>query len=428
MFAPSRARPLVGRREWLMSVKKLGVSNVELAEKLGVTEGAIRYQLKCRAEDRVDRRTVKLSRLDRLQAIIALWVEEQKGQRHRQTVKILEDALRRHHGYGGSYDALRRYVGKHFPDFMGRAIRVRMETPPGKLVQVDWKEDLRVQLGAPGRWTTVQGFVFTLAFSRHTLVMASFGKDLESWLQAHRRALTRLGGLPQVVRCDCLGSAVTLWKGEASVLNPRYAQLMGALGIQVFPARPGTPRDKGKVEKKIEDLFGRCDLTHRVWPDLDTLEAAINAQVERLEQQWRCGATGLTVAESFAYEQAFLKPLPAVFPVPPLREQRVRVKRDGTAYFMGNAHQVPRAYADKTVLCTFTGSEILIHHDGEAIGRWPHLPGTQGMVRLQERVLEDPGLYCNPTVRAWAMEAARRQVDYYQAIIERRDHHDVGAR
>jgi len=410
-----------------MSVKALRISNVDLAEQLGVTEGAIRYQLKCQREGRVDGRQCKASRLDPLQAIITLWVEEQKDKRHRQTIKILEEALRRHHGYGGSYDALRRYVAKHHPDFMGKAVRVRMETPPGKLVQVDWKEDLRVQLGDWGRWTTVQFFIFTLAFCRKTLVVPSFGKDLESWLNAHRRAFVRLGGLPEVIRCDCLGSAVTLWKGEASVLNPRYARMMRELGIKVFPARPGVPRDKGKVEKKIEDIFGRCDLAHRVWPGLDALEAEIQTQVDRMEQQWRCGATGLTVAESFAYERQALRSLPAVYPSPPVREQRVRVKRDMTVRFLGNDHQVPKGYADKTVLCTFTGREIVIHHEGEEIGRWSYLPGTKGMVRLQEKVLEDPGLHLNPTVRAWAMEAARRQVEYYQAIIERRSGHDAGA-
>jgi transposase len=421
-------RPLHGQREWIMSVKGLGISNVELADKLGVTEGAVRYQLKCQAEGRLDRRKFKPSRLDPLKGIIALWVEEQKDRRHRQTIKILDEALRRHHGYAGSYDALRRFVGKHHPEFMGKAIRVRVETPPGKLVQVDWKEDMKVQLGDPGRWTTVQAFIFTLAFSRKTLVVPSFGKDLESWLNAHRRAFARLGGLPEVIRCDCLGSAVTLWKGEASVLNPKYARMMRELGIKVFPARPGTPRDKGKVEKKIEDIFGRCDLDHRLWPDLDSLDAEINGQVDRLETQWRCGATGLNVAESFAYEKECLKPMPAVYPILPLKEQRVRVKRDTMAYFMGNDHQVPRVYADKTVLCTFTGREIVIHHEGKELGRWSHLPGTRGMVRLQAGVLEDPELHFNPTVRAWAMEAARRQVDYYQAIIERRSVHDTGAR
>jgi len=428
MSAFRRRRPLHGQREWIMSIKGLGITNVALAEKLGVTEGAIRYQLKCQAEGRVDRRKDKRSQLDALEAIIALWVEEQRDRRHRQTIKILEEALRRHHRYAGSYDALRRYVGKRHPEFMGKAIRVRMETPPGKLVQVDWKEDLKVQLDVPGRWTTVQGFIFTLAFSRKTLVIPSFSKDLDSWLNAHQRAFTRLGGLPEVIRCDCLGSAVTLWKGEASVLNPKYARMMRELGIKVFPARPGVPRDKGKVEKKIADIFGRCDLAHRIWPDLASLDAAINGQVARLEREWRCGATGLTVEESFAYEKQSLKPLPALYPILPVKEQRVRVKRDTMAYFMGNDHQVSKVYADKTVLCTFTGREIVIHHEGKELGRWPHLPGTKGMVRLQEGVLEDPELHFNPTVRAWAMEAARRQVDYYQAIIERRTGHDAGAR
>jgi len=91
---------------------------------------------------------------------------------------------------------------------------------------------------------------------------------------------------------------------------------MSGLGVGVFPSRPGTPEDKGKMEK-----------------------------------DWQCGATGLSVEESFAYERAYLKPLPLDFPSFPLKEKRTMVRRDGTVYFDGNYFQVRGEYRDRSVVC-----------------------------------------------------------------------------
>jgi hypothetical protein len=41
-----------------------------------------------------------------------------------------------------------------------------VETPPGRLGRVDWKEDVAVQIGRPGNWVKLNAFVFTLGFSR----------------------------------------------------------------------------------------------------------------------------------------------------------------------------------------------------------------------------------------------------------------------
>jgi hypothetical protein len=104
--------------------------------------------------------------------------------------------------------------------------------------------------------------------------------------------------------------------------------------VRVFPSRPGAPTDKGKVEKKICDIFGRLDLRHRVLRDLRDLQEAPRRETDGRERERRCGATGLTVAEGFQYEKKFLRPLPCVFPSFPVKEERCRVRRDMTVYFM----------------------------------------------------------------------------------------------
>jgi transposase len=406
--------------DFIMKLKEVKDSNCEIARKLGITEGAVRYQIKRRRSGAVDRRTQKPSMLDRYLSVIYQWKEDYKDGCRRPTLKALCKRLRERYGYQGSYDAFRRYIRKVVPEFFKKRFSIRVETPPGALMLVDWKEDIRVQMGEPGRWVKVQGFCSALGFSRKMVVRTSEYKTLDAFIHAHQETFRRIDGLPDVIRTDCLKSAVLRWRGSRSVLTERYRRYLDRLGIDAFPARPGEPEDKGKVEKRIRDLFGRLDFAHTVFRDMQHLQRRIDEETLICEGQWRCGATGLTVAESFAYEKDHLRALPDPFPQIPLDERRTSVRRDGTVFFRGNYYQVSGDYRDKSVLCVHTGEEIVIYHDGDEIGRFPYLPGTKGMVRLAGHVLEDPELHLSETVRRWGLEVADRQVAIYQEIIKGR--------
>jgi transposase len=402
--------------DFITRMKEVEYSNSEIARRMGVTEGAIRYRIKRQVAGREDGRKAKPSVLDGYRGVIAAWIEDYKDSPKRPTLLKLDDVLREHHGYERSYDALRRYIRKHFPEFHKKGACIRVETPPGKLMFVDWKEDLKVQLGAPGAWAEVQALCFGLGFCRKTVVRFSFQKDLASFISGHQEAFREYGGLPEAIRPDCLRSAVTLWRGQASTLNERYRKYLDPLGVIVLPARPGTPEDKGKLEKRILDLFSLLDLRHHVYRDLDDLHRRTRAILEDRETTWRSGATGFSVAESFAYERQYLRPLPVHFPTLPVKESRTRVRRDGMVFFDGNYYQVAGLFRDRAVLCRHTGSEIIIDHEGAEIGRFTVLPRARGMVRLSAQVLEDPEIHLSQRVRMWGLEVARRQVQIYQEM------------
>jgi hypothetical protein len=173
--------------------------------------------------------------------------------------------------------------------------------------------------------------------------------------------------------------------------------------VIVLPARPGVPEDKGKIEKRILDLFSRLDLRHRIYRDLEDLTSRARTILAESETTWRSGATGFSVTASFAYEKAYLRPLPLDFPALSVKEARTRVRRDGTVFFDGNYFQVPGIFRDRAVLCRHTGSEVLIEHEGAEIGRFAALPQARGMVRLSVEALEDPELYLSERVRAWGL-------------------------
>jgi len=403
--------------DFIMVMKKFKTSNCDIAKKLGVTEGAVRYRIKRRESGKKDGRKCRRSCLDRYRAIITHWIASYEEDKKRPPLKKLYETLWNQYGYRHSYDAVRRYVRKHFPKFWKKGLRIRVETPPGVLMQIDWKEDLRVQMGVLGRWIKVQALIFTPGFSRRPVVKIRGRKDLNAFINAHQAAFRDFGGLPEVIRPDCLKSAVIQWRGGKSVINPTYRRYLSGIGVSVFPSRPGYPEDKGKVEKRIQDVFSLLDFRHRVFKDMADLEHYVETEVERHSHTWRCGATGQTVAESFAYEKKYFKPLPETFPLLPLKERLCRVRRDGTVYFDYNYYQLPRDYVDHTVLCINSGTEIRIYHDGRLIRRFPYLPQAKGMVMMSEAALLDEAIHLSDTVRAWGLEVARRQVTYYQEIL-----------
>jgi transposase len=403
-------------REVIMTMKSLDKSNSEIARTLGISEGTVRYWHRKRQENRPDGRSLKPSGVSRFHGLVDDWVSDNEAHRKRTTMISLYQTLREHHGFQLSYDALRRYIGKHYPEMRRKGWCIRIETPPGELAQVDWKEDVRFQIGAPGNWVTLQVFILQLSFSRKPVLIISVKKDLASFIHCHQEAFRRLGGLSATIRPDCLGSAVIHWQGQTSVLNERYRRYMAGLNIGVFPARPGNATDKGKVEKKIQDIFSRLDPARRVYDTIQSIQEELDRLCSEMEAHWRCGATGLSVRESYAWEQTFLRPLPSVFPEFPTKEKRSRVRRDGTVYFQGNYYQVPYRYTGRHVLCQLIGTQIRIYHDGELIRTCPWLPEAKGMVRLHRETLENSPVPISDTVRQWALEVADRQIDIYQEL------------
>lgn len=401
-------------KELIMKLKRAGMSNCELARKLGVSEGTIRYRLKRKGKE--DGRKNKYSKVSNFKSAIGIWVSEYCDHPKKTSVKSLYQTLVRFHNYKFSYDALRRFIRKYYPEMIKRGTRCRLETPPGMLMQVDWKESVMVQIGETGNWIKLNFLFLVLCFSRKLAVIVRENKTLDDFISGHQSAFKKLGGMASWIRPDCLKSAVVKWNGQNSDLNERYNSYMKNLNVNVFPSRPGTPTDKAKVEKKIRDLCMRLELKTRVFESLSELQKEIDIEIKNLEKEWRCGATGLSVEDSFEYEKTHLISLPDIFPELPVNERRAEVKNDGTVYFIGNYYQVPQEYVNKSVLCLHMGQNIHIYHDGELIGEYAYLPATKGMMMLSREAIERSTIPMNAMVKNWALEVADRQIEYYEEI------------
>lgn len=78
---------------FIIKMKKVRYSNREIARKLEVTEGAIRYRVKCEQSGKKDGRKNKSSELDSDRAITDQWIKFYKDNRRWPTLKPLNEWL-----------------------------------------------------------------------------------------------------------------------------------------------------------------------------------------------------------------------------------------------------------------------------------------------------------------------------------------------
>jgi transposase len=361
-----------------------GQANTQIAQTLGVSEGAVRHHLRRRG--RSDGRKNKPTKADAVAAAIAAWVGQQQpggspSAGRPINVRALLDWLVLEHGYSGSYKSVLRHVRKQFPRPKLRPFR-RVETPPGAQAQVDWWECGGIDIGDGPQ--TLYAFVLVLSHSRKAVVIWCRRMDQLSWQHAHNEALRRLGGVPAVLRIDNLKTGVARGAGPWGIVNETYHSYARAVSFHVDPCLPRSPEDKGKVESRIGKLQQRLTPSGQAFASLADLQRWSDEHLERDGQQRICPATGKLVEASWRDEQAFLRPLPilpALFDVALTRT----VQKDCTVHFEGRQYSVPFVLCGLAVEVHGGVGVVQVLHDGQVVAE--HRRGTP------ERLLIDATHY-----------------------------------
>jgi transposase len=390
------------RREEVMTIEVLherGLSNRAIARQLGVHENAVRYRLS-RSEARArDRRADKVSSVAPFAEAIGEWVRCVAAGRGANGLALYE-WLVAEHGFPGSYQAVQRVVRAQYP---APRIRVRrIETPPGAQAQADWGEFRGVVIAeAP---SDLFAFHLMLSHSRHEVIVWSEGTDELAWLSVHNAALRRLGGVPGVIRVDNTKTAIATGAGPWGVVNERYATYARALRFHVDAARPYTPQDKGKVERRILAHKVGFDPRRRAWRDLAELQGdGRGGAEERREADLPCDRHE-RVGELRA-EQRLLTPLPLFLPEPfDLVAQR-RVGREATVAFEGRTYSVPFRFVDQVVELRGCAATVQVWAGGGIVAE--HARATRA------RIVLDPSHYegeSTARVASGAAEARDRRL------------------
>ena len=162
-------------------LRRQGETNQAIAQRLGITEGAVRYHLKRLAHEAKDGRA-KLSLIEQLELVdvVEQWWKDQIEQLAKDrapNVKELWTFLSDNYGYIGTYKAVQKYVQKRFPKPPKRPFR-RVEIPAATQSQSDWMDvPIRLRTDQGVELVTLYGFVMTLSHSRKAAVIWSSRMD-----------------------------------------------------------------------------------------------------------------------------------------------------------------------------------------------------------------------------------------------------------
>jgi transposase len=350
-----------------------GVSIRQLARQLGVTEGALRYRLRKRAEgERIDGRSRQSTAVAGFEEAIEVILERLEDRRvtgkgRPVQARTVYEVLAREFGYRGSYQGVVRHLRRRFGVPPVRALR-RVETPPGVQAQHDWFE---VRTVVAGEAVMLPVLVGTLSHSRARFPWVSREATQLAWHAGHLELFRRYGGVPLWVRIDNLKTGVARGAGPTAVLNDSYRVFARECGFEVDPCRPATGSDKGKAERSVR-IFrdGFSDLFRREWDELEPLQSALDERARSLMRRLKCPITGTSVEEALEAERLVLQPLPRLgepFDVVVSR----RVSRDCLVSFDGRRYSVPFPWVGRDVEVLGVLRHVVIRGAGEEIARHP---------------------------------------------------------
>ncbi len=247
--------------------------------------------------------------------------------------------------FQGNYHSVRRYVRRRHGSQAELPYR-RMECGPGEEMQVDFGQ---------GAWVVEEGkrrrphlFRAVLSYSRKGYSEAVWRQTTESFIRCLENAFRHYGGTPQSVVVDNLKAGVLQADWHDPELNPKLEEFARHYAVAILPAKPATPRHKGKVEAGVKYAQNNA-VAGRKFASLAE-ENLFLAEWERTVADTRIhGTTRQQVGALFlGVEKPALKPLAAMlFPV--FEEALRSVHRDGHVEYRRAYYSVPPEYVGRQV-------------------------------------------------------------------------------
>lgn len=280
------------------------------------------------------------------------------------------DILCQKYGLSGkvSLSSFKRFVQAHqlLPD--NRKNTCRMETPPGKEVQIDYAKMGYLRM-PDGSKKTVYAFIATASYSRHKYVDFVFSQDQKSFLASHVRMFEYFGGVFEMINLDNLKTGVIKASLYDPVINRAYRELAEHYDFFIHPSRISSPQDKGKVERDVQTVREQFKKFLALDPNLD-LASANRQIVQYLKEVYGQKPHGTTREKPYPafndLESPALKALPSE-PFVIAEWKEVKAHPDCYIQFDKKSYSVPYAYVGKRLWARATDKLLSIYDDHQLI-------------------------------------------------------------
>src|SRR5687767_4168803 len=197
---------------------------------------------------------------------------------------------------------------------------VRVETPPGDQLQIDFGQK-RVRIA--GAWVRVFLLVAVLSYSRRLFVKPFLSERQDDWREGIAAAFTHFGGVPRTLLGDNARALVTGRDRETSTVVFHWGSLAFCRDWDVQPraCAPYRARTKGKTEAGVK-FVKRNGLAALTFPSFAALETHLAEWMPVADQRVHGTTREAPMVRFEREEQQALRPLP--LRALPRREQRLR--------------------------------------------------------------------------------------------------------
>ena len=342
------------------------------------------------------------SRCEGLRGVI-----ESKLEAGLQAKRIWQDLVEEH-GFGHSYQSVKRFVAKLKQRSPERVWR--MECEPGEEAQVDYGT-MSVEIG--GRRRKIHLLRVTLSHSRKGYTEAMPRQDTESFVRGIENAFRHFGGVPRLLLLDNLKAGVLKADVYDPELNPKFAGFCEHYGVTAMPTMPRTPEHKGKVENAVR-YVKESAVRGKSFESLHELNRHLRRWEENTADTRIHGTTRRQVMAHFLeMERPALQPLPEGL-FPSFLEVRRKVHRDSYVEFERAYYEVPPEYIARELWVRSDGrmvhifnlrmEQVAVHAKLEA-GQFTKVlgcGGTPASVREALRHWQERAAEIGPDVGLWA--------------------------
>jgi transposase len=273
------------------------------------------------------------------------FIADERG-KGRNATAIYQDLVE-HHGYDGSYDAVKRFVRTIEPPDEPYA-KCRFETEPGQEAQVDYGEGAPTLDPRTGKYRKPRLFIMTLGYSRHAYRVVVPKSSQEIWCKLHEDAFAYFGGTALTMRLDNLREGVIAPDIYDPELNALYAAMLAFYNVVALPCRPYAPDAKGKVESAV-GYTQETALKGRRFKSIDEQNAFLTHWNEKWAATRIHGTTKRQVRAMFEQERPALQELPTTrFEYYSILERRVHL--DAHIEVAGAYYSAPPRYVGRKVI------------------------------------------------------------------------------
>lgn len=336
----------------ILTLKKQGKKNAEIARDLECNRHTVENILKRGVQEIQIRH--KPSVVAPYKMLIKEWLDQDI------TRKRIYDMLKEEHGFTFSYDSVRKFVKKHFPNREAFGVQEHL---PGTL-QFDFGES-RVYFTEEKRWVKLQFQAFVLPFSGMRQYGVEEDQKLETFLNGFTGAFTKYGGVPKKVTIDNLKDGVTVNKRYALEFNQTFLEYSYHYGFIINPCAPYSPEQKGTVEggvKYVKQNF----VAGRSFKSLSDAKDQLKDWTEAINQKIH-GTTKKVIREVYeTIEKKELSPLPAELFSFFNRCER-KVHSNCHINFDNNYYSVPFSYVGEEVTVRWNKSVVRIILRGDEV-------------------------------------------------------------